>query len=426
MHLVARKPPACHTVNARFYSCLLIMIKIFISYRRSESAALATLIAKSLQTVEIDAYVDTRSSDAGGEFAERLHKAIENCDIFVPLLGKTTLDSEWVLNEIEHAHNLRKPMIPVFQESFVTPAPPQNEDVAALLGHDGVHIFDIKNLYMDEAIARLAQMIRNAAHPAQGGAFAAQPPAEPRRSAKLRALSPATIAILVALIGAAATIIAALISPNGGQGAAALPTTMATIAVPTEAFVPTATPAATATMPPTSTPTDTSTNTPTQTPTVTPTITPTNQPTATPTSKATQPLTATFTPVPPTPTPAPTLDINATLAVLAVQQTQLVMQAAQVTSTPTATPTVVQRGYPCEASVVIRGSDATSIGGQVYSQPRSNSTPLSMQLVVGQRFTIRRDQTTSGTLWYQIGGSSGSIIGWMTGQYLELSSTCPD
>ncbi len=385
------------------------MTKVFVSYRRVESAALATLIAKSLQSAGIDAYVDTRASDAGGEFSDRLYKAIENCDVFVPLLGKTTLDSEWVLKEIAHARNLRKPMIPVFQESFVKPDPPPNEDVAALLRHDGVHILDVKNLYVDEAIARLAQMIRNAASSTQSSAYAAPPPAAPQSSAKPRGLSPTLITVLVALIGAAATIIAAVISGNGGQGAALLPTATVTSVLPSETptftLTPTSTDLPTATSSPT--PTDTPTNTPTHTHTPTATLEPTATPTHTPTS------------IP------PTLDISATLAMLAVQQTQAAMQASQATSVPTATATVVMGGYPCEATVVIRGSDATSIGGQVYSQPRLSSTPLSMQLSLGQVFTVRRDQNSGGTMWYQIGNTSGGIIGWMTGQYLALSSACP-
>ncbi|MBC7813599.1 MAG: TIR domain-containing protein, partial [Burkholderiales bacterium] len=132
--------------------------KVFISYRRKTSAMLATLIASHLQEQGIDPYVDTRES-GGGPFPDRLLQAIQDSDVFVSLLADDTLESEWVLREIEHAHSLNKPMIPVFQESFVRPDPLPNEHVVALMRYDGVHILDVKNLYVDQAMNTLTQMI---------------------------------------------------------------------------------------------------------------------------------------------------------------------------------------------------------------------------------------------------------------------------
>jgi iron(II)-dependent oxidoreductase len=140
------------------------MPSAFISYRRVDSAALATLIAVRLKEVHgIDAYVDTRNTDSGGPFPDRLRGAIERSDVFVCLLGATTLQSDWVLIEIEHAHNLRKIMIPVFQERYVAPNPIPNNHIEALLQSDGVQFIDVRNLYIDQAIAQLAEMIRNSA-----------------------------------------------------------------------------------------------------------------------------------------------------------------------------------------------------------------------------------------------------------------------
>jgi len=140
------------------------MPSAFISYRRTDSAALATLIAVRLKEVHgIDAYVDTRNTDGGGPFPDRLRGAIERSDVFVCLLGATTLDSNWVQIEIEHAHNLRKTMIPVFQERYIPPSPIPNEHVEALLQSDGVQFLDVRNLYIDQAIAQLAEMIQKSA-----------------------------------------------------------------------------------------------------------------------------------------------------------------------------------------------------------------------------------------------------------------------
>jgi formylglycine-generating enzyme required for sulfatase activity len=137
------------------------MTSAFISYRRQDSAALATLIAVRLKDQHgIDAFVDTRNTDGGGPFPERLRRAIEASDVFVCLLGATTLESAWVNEEIEHAHNLRKTMIPVFQERYVAPNPIPNEQVEALLQSDGVQILDVRNIYVDQAINDLAAMIK--------------------------------------------------------------------------------------------------------------------------------------------------------------------------------------------------------------------------------------------------------------------------
>ncbi|MBI1277866.1 MAG: TIR domain-containing protein [Anaerolineaceae bacterium] len=138
------------------------MPSAFISYRREDSASLATLIAVQLKERHgIDAYVDTRNTDSGGLFPDRLRTAIDRAEVFVCLLGADTLKSPWVLTEIEHAHDLGKVMIPIFQERYIAPNSPPAPHIEALLQYDGVHILDIRNLYVDEAIAQLAVMIRN-------------------------------------------------------------------------------------------------------------------------------------------------------------------------------------------------------------------------------------------------------------------------
>ncbi|MBI5667199.1 MAG: protein kinase [Chloroflexi bacterium] len=134
--------------------------QVFISYRRAPSAMLATLLAVKLNSAGIEAYVDTRKQDGGGPFPTRLLHAIEDSDVFVCLLADNTFESDWVQREVEHAHQLNKPMIPVFQESYVAPTDITAPHIASLLQHDGVHILDIRNLYVDQAIADLAQMVK--------------------------------------------------------------------------------------------------------------------------------------------------------------------------------------------------------------------------------------------------------------------------
>lgn len=131
----------------------------FVSYRRKASAILATFLTRELSLKGIDAFVDTRAVDGAGPFPDRLLRNIEEREVFICLLGEDTLESEWVRREIAHAHSIGKPMIPIFQESYVASPEVPDEHVGALLQNQGVHILDIRNIYVDEAIQQLSKMI---------------------------------------------------------------------------------------------------------------------------------------------------------------------------------------------------------------------------------------------------------------------------
>ncbi|MCB9455542.1 MAG: protein kinase [Anaerolineaceae bacterium] len=141
------------------------MASVFISYRRRPSAILAQLIGRDLREQGIEVYLDVERMEGAGVFPSRLMDAIEQCDVFVCLVGDTTFESDWVRREIEQAHRQGKPMIPVFQESY-EPIPLDQAPthyIKELLEHDGVQVFDIKNVYVPAAIAQLAQMVENTA-----------------------------------------------------------------------------------------------------------------------------------------------------------------------------------------------------------------------------------------------------------------------
>jgi hypothetical protein len=65
------------------------------------------------------AFVDTQMVDSAVRFPAKVRAAVKDCDVFVCLLDEGTLSSEWVQEEIKTAWEAGKPMIPVFQESFV-------------------------------------------------------------------------------------------------------------------------------------------------------------------------------------------------------------------------------------------------------------------------------------------------------------------
>jgi len=136
------------------------MTDVFISYRRAPSASLAQLIQVLLRTNHsVDAYLDvTRADSAIVQFPDRLMQAIDDAPVFVCLLGDVTLDSEWVLKEIHRAYERQKPCIPVFQESYVAYAG-TDPAIKYLLGFDGVHVFDVKNIHTEYSVTELVKLL---------------------------------------------------------------------------------------------------------------------------------------------------------------------------------------------------------------------------------------------------------------------------
>jgi serine/threonine protein kinase len=134
---------------------------VFVSYQHEASAGWAVLLARELRDKHrIAAFVDTQRLDGAVQFPAKLARAIENCEVFVCLLAQTTLGSRWVREEIRLAHEFKRPMIPVFQESF---APLERDAlepaVDALLHYDGVHLLDRRNIHIDHTIDDLARLV---------------------------------------------------------------------------------------------------------------------------------------------------------------------------------------------------------------------------------------------------------------------------
>jgi serine/threonine protein kinase len=137
-------------------------VSIFLSYQRDVSAGWANYFAKELKDHDIATFLDVQRLDRAQRFPDRLLRAIEECDVFVCLLGQTTLQSEWVAQEIRHAFKHAKPMIPIFQESF-DPAAARAADPAidTLLSYDAVHLFDLRNVHIEHSATDLARLVKN-------------------------------------------------------------------------------------------------------------------------------------------------------------------------------------------------------------------------------------------------------------------------
>jgi serine/threonine protein kinase len=133
--------------------------RVFISYRRKSSFWLALVLYEKLQNHGIDVFVDREKLDStiGTPFAETLFQEIETRDVFICLLADGTLTSEWVKKEIERAHELKKPMIPVFQETFTKADAEVEPHVQALLDNHGVYAIDKS---INDIIPKLAKAIK--------------------------------------------------------------------------------------------------------------------------------------------------------------------------------------------------------------------------------------------------------------------------
>ncbi|MCW5964633.1 MAG: protein kinase, partial [Bryobacterales bacterium] len=168
-----RYPTICDFADA-FAEAILVgarkpnePLRVFVSYQRAASSPWALYFKKELEREHgFSVFVDSEQRDNAGQFPKRIEECIARCDIFVCILAQKTLESAWVQREIELAHNGRKPIVPVFQESFRMPRDLNvlPIHVRELLQFGGVKLFDRQNSYVDAAVTLLANTIRQFKH----------------------------------------------------------------------------------------------------------------------------------------------------------------------------------------------------------------------------------------------------------------------
>ncbi len=93
-------------------------IKVFISYRRSESSVFALYLHEHLSQKGFDSFLDMESLQYGQNWREALKNSIQSCDYFVLLLGPKTLGSKVVVEEINWAFENEMNIIPVWHSGF--------------------------------------------------------------------------------------------------------------------------------------------------------------------------------------------------------------------------------------------------------------------------------------------------------------------
>ena len=89
-------------VNVAFEELRLLRKKrrIFISYKRSDSVAIANQLYDLLSRHQFDVFMDTYSIRGGAEFQKELHHKITDSDVLIQLNSSSFMDSKWCREEI--------------------------------------------------------------------------------------------------------------------------------------------------------------------------------------------------------------------------------------------------------------------------------------------------------------------------------------
>jgi hypothetical protein len=128
MELMTSRPPQTASVPPIYVAGYRNMPKIFISYRRSETAYVATLLSEKLieEFGTNSVFFDIDNIPLGVDFRRHIDSAVARCDVLIALIGDDWLTceledgtrrlenpSDFVRIEIEAALNRKIPVIPI-------------------------------------------------------------------------------------------------------------------------------------------------------------------------------------------------------------------------------------------------------------------------------------------------------------------------
>lgn len=96
-------------VNVAFEELRLLRKRrrVFISYKRSDSAAVANQLYDVLSRHQFDVFLDTYSIRGAADFQAELHHRITDCDVLIQLNSQGFKDSKWCKEEITEANARR-------------------------------------------------------------------------------------------------------------------------------------------------------------------------------------------------------------------------------------------------------------------------------------------------------------------------------
>jgi len=98
------------------------MKSIFISYSRGDSSDLAESLYSKLKGAGYAVWKDDHSIPLGNHFPEEISKNVVEKDVFIVLLSKLSVNSDWVKEEINTAKAAKCRIIPILVEDVEIPA----------------------------------------------------------------------------------------------------------------------------------------------------------------------------------------------------------------------------------------------------------------------------------------------------------------
>jgi hypothetical protein len=134
------------------------MPDFFVSYALPDEAW-ASDLASHLKNRGFTRFWAKDSLDPGRRYPGEIERAIDDCRLFVPLIGKTIREHPFVLNEISHALTQHRTVVPIF-----LPGAGEDDLPIAINTHQG--LFANENAEMADIAERLCGMLPSDSRPA--------------------------------------------------------------------------------------------------------------------------------------------------------------------------------------------------------------------------------------------------------------------
>lgn len=157
------------------------MTLIFISYRRSDSAADAGRLHQALRAKLADSviFLDTGSIEPGAVWPDRLTKALADASVTLVIIGPDWIraadewgerlidrESDWARREVETALGAGTPVIPLLvRDARMPPADKLPKSIAALSNRQAV---EIRNTYFEHDVELVIAQIEAITRPDRG------------------------------------------------------------------------------------------------------------------------------------------------------------------------------------------------------------------------------------------------------------------
>ena len=135
-------------------------VSIFISYRNRDSSAFALLLLSRMRDVGLEPFLDMTSLRGGDKWDTVLKDKVKSAGAVVCLMGHTTLESEYIRQEVKLAHDSGVRIIPVFHNGYTDTdlrrAMHEGDETATILeSRQGIVVQNERSLDYDSAIREL-------------------------------------------------------------------------------------------------------------------------------------------------------------------------------------------------------------------------------------------------------------------------------